>query len=70
LPSHIHVPDRAAFADATDLIARFGDYAASEAASRADRSRNLGNMIHFCRWRQIERVIAMLGASHPEGAVH
>ena len=43
----ILVTDRAALGDATDLIARFGDHAGSEAALRADRSRNLGNVVHF-----------------------
>ena len=66
----ILVTDRAALGDAADLIARFGDHAASEAASRADRSRNLGNVVHFCRWRQIERTIEMLGDSDVAGTVH
>jgi hypothetical protein len=41
-----------------------------EAASRANHSRSLGNVIHFCRWRQIERAIEMLSDSHVSGAVH
>lgn len=56
----VYLPDRSAAADAADLMAKFGDYAASEAAARADRSRELGNVIHFCRWRQIERLILLL----------
>ena len=56
----VYLPDRSAAADAADLLARFGDYAASEAAARADRSRELGTVIHFCRWRQIERLILLL----------
>ena len=43
------------------LIAHFGDDAGFEAAARADRSRDLGNHLHFCRWRQIERLIVLLG---------
>jgi hypothetical protein len=62
LYAHVHLPDRAAAADAAELIARFGIHAASEAAARADRSRELGNVIHFCRWRQIERMIQLLGS--------
>ena len=62
--------DRDAFAEAMTLIANFGDHAAIEAASRADRSRSLGNVIHFCRWRQIERTIAMLGEGDVTGTVH
>ena len=41
-----------------------------EAASRADRSRNLGNQVHYCRWRQIERLIALLSTPHAVGTVH
>lgn len=42
-----YLADRAAFVDATDLITIFGDEAALEAAARADRSRDLGNYLHF-----------------------
>jgi hypothetical protein len=64
------VPDRAALADASELIDRFGEFARSEAAQRADRSRDLGNVVHFCRWRQIERTIDMLRDEVVTGAVH
>lgn len=65
-----YVADRAVLADATDLIARFGGEAAIEAASRADRSRDLGNVVHFCRWRQIERLVLVLTADEVIGTVH
>jgi hypothetical protein len=61
---------RAAFADAADLIDRFGDYAASEAALRASRSRDLGNVIHFCRWREVERMIDLLRGKAVSGALN
>ena len=64
------LPDRAMVAEATDLIAHFGFDAALEAASRADRSRDLGNVLHFCRWRQVERLITLLTAEEPIGTVH
>ena len=67
---HVHVPDRAALADASDLIDRFGEFAGSEAAQRADRSRDLGNFVHFCRWRQIERMIEMLRDETAVGTIH
>jgi len=67
---HVHVQDRAALADANDLIAQFGAHARLEAASRADRSRSLGNVIHFCHWRQIERTIEMLSVGGVTGTVH
>ena len=67
LQPHVHLPDRSAAAEAAELIARFGAQAAAEAAARADQSRDRGNVIHFCRWRQIGRMIALLSAG-PDGA--
>ena len=64
----VYLSDASAAADAADLIARFGIHAASEAAARADRSRDLGNVIHFCRWREIERMIETLSATSPADA--
>ena len=65
------VAEAAAFtAKAAELIARFGAHAASEAAARADRSREVGNVEHFCRWRQIERLIATLAAGRSGRSLH
>ena len=64
----VYLSDASAAADAAELIARFGVHAASEAAARADRSRDLGNVIHFCRWREIERMIALLSSTDPADA--
>jgi hypothetical protein len=61
---------RAALADAADLMARFGDDAGFEAALRAERSRDDGNVARFCHWRQIERVIATLSSEEVRGSVH
>jgi hypothetical protein len=61
---------RLALSDATDLIDRYGDEAAVEAAIRAERSRDDGNVARFCHWRQIERVIASLSIDEPFGTVH
>ena len=61
---------RLALADASDLIERFGDNAGFEAAARAARSRDLGNVARFCHWRQIERVIATLVCDQVRGTVH
>jgi hypothetical protein len=65
-----YLPDRLAVHDAHELIERFGDDAGFEAAARADRSRDLGNHVHFCRWRQIERLILLLSSDEPVGTVH
>jgi hypothetical protein len=70
LNPHVHLPDAAAAAEAAELIERFGGFAADEAAARASRSRDLGNVIHYCRWRQIQRLIEMLGEEQLEATVH
>jgi hypothetical protein len=61
---------RLALADASDLIDRYGDGACFEAAARAERSRNDGNVARFCHWRQIERVIVTLSSDEVRGTVH
>lgn len=61
---------RLALADATDLIERFGEEATFEAAARADQSRDEGNVVRFCHWRQIERVIATLSSDEVVGTIH
>ena len=61
---------RVALADASELIARYGDDAGFEAAARAERSRDDGNVVRFCHWRQIERVIATLSSEEVHGTVH
>ncbi|WP_197413614.1 MULTISPECIES: hypothetical protein [Sphingobium] len=69
----MHVPylsDRKSYEQAAELINLFGDNAGYEAAARADRSRDLGNHVHFCRWRQIERLIVLLSHDQPLGTIH
>lgn len=61
---------RPALADASDLIERFGEEAALEAAARAERSRDQGNLVRFCHWRQIERVIVTLSSDEARGTIH
>ena len=60
----------AAFAEAARLIERFGAFAGSEAALRADRSRDLGNVVHFCRWREVGRMIELIRDEAVTGPVH
>ena len=67
---HVHLPDSAAAAEAAQLIEQFGGFAADEAAARAGRSRELGNVIHYCRWRQIQRLIEVLGEDSSDATVH
>jgi hypothetical protein len=64
------IAGRHALAEASELIDRFGDDAGLEAAARAERSRDAGNVVRFCHWRQIERVIATLSSDEVRGTVH
>ena len=64
------ITGRAALNDAAALIDTFGDDAGFEAASRAEHSREAGNVIRFCHWRQIERVIATLVSNEVRGTIH
>ncbi|MGE7204046.1 hypothetical protein ACQKJZ_00025 [Sphingomonas sp. NPDC019816] len=57
-------------ATAAEMIETFGESAGGEAAARAGRSRDVGNHIHFCRWRQIERLIGLLSTDVAFGTVH
>ncbi len=54
---------------ATEMMALFGDTAAHEAASRADRYRDAGNAINFCHWRQAERLILLLSTERVQGTL-
>ena len=65
-----YLANRKSYDDAAELMTLFGDDAGYEAAARADRSRDLGNYIHFCHWRQIERLIVLLAVERPLGTVH
>jgi hypothetical protein len=61
---------RLALADAEQLIEQHGEEALLEAAARAERSRDDGNVARFCHWRQIERVIVTLSSEEIRGTVH
>ncbi|MES2987692.1 MAG: hypothetical protein V4808_07285 [Pseudomonadota bacterium] len=69
-PALPYLADALQVADATQLIANFGENAGCEAAARADHYRDLGNAINFCRWRQIERLIVLLSIGRAVGTVH
>ena len=70
MPYMPYLADRAEVSAATDLIAQFGDDAGFQAAARADESRDIGNHVHFCRWRQIERLIVLMSIDRAVGTVH
>ena len=65
-----YLSGRKSYEDASELITIFGADAGYEAAARADRSLDLGNHIHFCHWRQIERLIILLADDQPVGTIH
>ncbi len=65
-----YIHGRRTMADASELIDHFGEQAVLVAASRARDSRDAGNVLGFCHWRQIERVIAALDCGEPLGRVH
>ena len=70
MPRPPYVAGRAARADAYLLLGALGDAAVDEAATRADRSRDIGNHLHFCHWRQIERLLGWLSSEHAIGTIH
>jgi hypothetical protein len=52
------------------LITNYGEEAGLEAANRADKSRSLGNHLHYCKWRQVERLCVLLSIDQTIGTVH
>ena len=67
---NIFIAGRSTLDDAAELIRSFGVDAGIEAASRAAQSRKAHNVLRFCHWRQIERVIATLASDEVRGTVH
>jgi hypothetical protein len=66
----IYLADPDQVTEAADLIAAFGEQASVEAAIRAGHMRDIGNYVHFCRWRQTERLIAVMVSDEAVGTVH
>ena len=64
------INDRSSLADAALLLETYGDDAGFEAAARAEKSRHQGNVLRFCHWRQIERVIVTLSEREVSGTIH
>lgn len=65
-----YIQSRDALRDADLLMRNHGDDAGFEAAIRAEHSRDAGNVVKFCHWRQIERVIATLASDEAIGTIH
>lgn len=66
----LYLADAKQVREAADLIAGFGKMAAMEATIRAERSRDIGNHLHFCRWRQTRRLIDLMASEVVTGTVH
>ena len=66
----LFIATRTAVVDAHELIEQHGEDAGFEAALRAERSRDADNVIAFCHWRQIERLIISLIDTDVRGTVH
>ena len=67
---NIFIAGRSTLNDAAELIRSFGTDAGIEAASRAAQSRKADNVLRFCHWRQIERVIVTLACDQASGTIH
>jgi hypothetical protein len=66
----LFIAGRSSVFDAQELIREFGEEAALQAAVRAENSREAENIIKFCHWRQVERLIDTLAAEEPQGTIH
>ena len=67
---YLFIAGRNSLADAQELIREFGQEAALQAAVRAEKSREAENILKFCHWRQVERLIDALDTNEPQGTVH
>ena len=66
----LFIAGRNSLSDAQELIREFGQEAAMQAAVRAEKSREAENILKFCHWRQVERLIDALDTNEPQGTVH
>jgi hypothetical protein len=66
----LFIASRTSLSDAQDLIRDFGTEAALQAAVRAEKSREAENLLKFCHWRQVERLIDALAAEEAPGSIH
>ena len=66
----LFIAGRTSLADAEKLMREFGPDAGLQAAVRAEKSRDVDNILKFCHWRQVERLIDTLASDEPQGTVH
>ena len=65
-----YLQDREAVFDAAKLVEEFGVDASKEATARANKSREKGNVVHFCRWRQIKRLVDWMDSGETASVPH
>lgn len=66
----LFIAGRDSLSDAQELMREFGMDAALQAAVRAEKSRGAENILKFCHWRQVERLIDALASDEAQGTVH
>jgi len=66
----VFITGRSAVTDAMSLVDEYGSDAPLAAAMRAVQSRDSGNVLKFCHWRQIERLSALLASNNVQGSLH
>jgi len=66
----LFISGRNSVVDAQELIRDYGGEAALQAAVRAEQSRGAENILKYCHWRQVERLIDALATEEPRGTVH
>ena len=66
----VFIAGRPAITDALSLVDEYGTDAPLAAAMRAVQSRDAGNVLKFCHWRQIERLSALLSSNNVQGSLH
>lgn len=62
--------DRREAATAALLITDFGAQAGKEAARRARDFRDKGNVVRFCRWRRIGRLVDLMAGTAAGSTCH
>ena len=64
------VLDSADLSDAIILLEEHGEHAVVEAAIRAMDSRDRGNVVLFCRWRQVARFLSSIADAGDDVTFH
>ena len=70
MTQHSMIADRASYDAAQELLSLFGGLAGYEAKARANQSRDIGNVVHYCRWRTVERLITLLSEEAEGETLH